>query len=55
MIVLYTYPNKVVRYTDVAQIREQLDKKHVLRLRSGKFITPKMGWTLHEVKAEKGR
>lgn len=55
MIVIYDYanPDKTIRYTEVAMIREQLDGKHVLRLRNGKWVTPKVGWAHHVVKLSK--
>jgi len=53
MIVIYDYPEKTIRYTEVAMIREQLDGKHVLRLRNGKWVTPKTGWVHHVVKLSK--
>ena len=54
MIVIYEYPDKTVRYTDVAVLREQLDRKHVVKLRNGKYVVPKQGWTNHFVRLEKG-
>jgi len=51
--VIYDYPEKTIRYTEVAMIREQLDGKHVLRLRNGKWVTPKTGWVHHVVKLSK--
>jgi len=55
MIVVYDYANpaKTIRYTEVAVIREQLDGKHVLKLKNGKWVTPRQGWIAHEVKLSK--
>ena len=53
MIVLYTYTDGVIRYTDVDQIREHADYSHILRLKGGKYVAPKYGWTAHEIKLEK--
>ena len=50
MIVIYEYPDRKIRYTEVALIREQLDRKHVLRLKNGKWVTPKIGWVLHDIR-----
>lgn len=55
MIVIYEYPEKTVRYTDVVMIREQLDRKHTVKLKNGRYVTPKVGWTDYAVKLEKGK
>ena len=54
MIVIYDYPEKSIRYTDVDMVREKLDRNHVLRLRNGKYITPEKGWGVHTIRLEKG-
>ena len=55
MIAIYTYHDKVIRYTDVDMIREQfsLVNRHILLLKNGKYVSPKEGWISHEVKVEK--
>jgi hypothetical protein len=54
MIVLYTYDEHVLRFTNVASVNLTLSQKHSLLFYSGKWRSIEPGWRIHQVMPERG-